>query len=84
MLQHYVTQVLIFELLLLHFVDYSAYHRKTKLSSAVKNFSALRKCNSVLKPIVASIPVVSENFAVSDGSNDRKYANRNKMNNFTD
>ena len=35
-LLHYAAQVLIFELLLVHLVDYSAYRRKTKPSSAIK------------------------------------------------
>ena len=78
-------RIMRYTLLLVHLVDCSVYHRKTKPSSAVKNISALWKHNSVLKPIVASIHAVSEIFAVSDGSNnvhnDRKHANRNKMNN---
>ena len=39
----YAAQVLIFAnyILLVHFVDDSAYHIKTKPSSTVKNFSAL-------------------------------------------
>ena len=41
MLSHYAAQVLIFELLLVHLIDYSAYPQKTKLSSAIKNISAL-------------------------------------------